>query len=86
MSNTLQPHGLYSPPGSSVCGVLLARILEWFAIPSARGSSQPRDQTHVSCIAGRCFTILTTREALLTYELCIIHLRYHYYVLCRIQT
>ena len=34
-----------SPPGSSVHGILQARILEWVAIPSSRGSSQPRDQT-----------------------------------------
>ena len=45
-----------SPPGSSVRGILQARILEWVAIPFSRGSSWPRDRTHVSCIAGR-FTI-----------------------------
>ena len=39
------------PPGFSVHGILQARILEWVAIPSSRGSSQPRDQTHVSCIS-----------------------------------
>ena len=44
-----------SPPGSSVYGTLQARILEWGAISFARGSSQPRDQTPVSHIAGRCF-------------------------------
>ena len=38
-----------SPPGSSVHGILQARILKWVAMPSSRGSSQPRDQTHVSC-------------------------------------
>ena len=38
----------YSPPGSSVHGVLQARILEWVAMPSSRGSSRPRDQTRVS--------------------------------------
>ena len=38
-------------------GILQARILEWVAMPSSRGSSQPRDQTHVSCIAGRFFAI-----------------------------
>ena len=38
-----------SPPGSSVQGILQARILEWVAISSSRGSSPPRDQTHVSC-------------------------------------
>ena len=40
-----------SPPGFSVHGILQARIVEWVAIPSSRGSSQPRDQTQVSCIA-----------------------------------
>ena len=40
-----------SPPGSSVYGILQARILEWIGMPSSRGSSQPRDQTHVSCIS-----------------------------------
>ena len=39
-----------SPPGSSVRGILQARILEWVARPSSRGSSQPRYQTHVSYI------------------------------------
>ena len=44
-----------SPPGSFVCGILQARMLEWVAMPSSRGSSQPRDRTHVFCIswAGR---------------------------------
>ena len=36
--------------------ILQARILEWIATPSSRGSSETRDQTHVSCIAGRFFT------------------------------
>ena len=40
----------YSPPGSSVHGILQARILEWFAISSSRGSLRLRDQTCVSCI------------------------------------
>ena len=40
-----------SPPGSSVCGILQERILEWVAMPSSRESSQPRYQTWVSCIA-----------------------------------
>ena len=39
-----------SPPGSSVHGILQARTLEWIAIPFSRRSSQPRDQTQVSCI------------------------------------
>jgi len=46
-----------SPPGSSVNGILQARILEWVAMPSFRGSSRPRDQTQVSCVAGKFFTI-----------------------------
>ena len=40
-----------SPPGSSVQGIFQARILEWMAISSSRGSSWPRDQTQVSCIS-----------------------------------
>ena len=38
-------------------GILQARILEWVAMPSSRGSSQTRDLTQVSCIAGRVFAI-----------------------------
>ena len=53
-----------SPPGSSAHGILQARILEWVAIPFSRGSSRPRDQTQVSCIAGIFFTDGATREAL----------------------
>ena len=44
--------------------ILQARILEWFAMPFSRGSSQPRDRTWVSSIADGFFTTLTTREAL----------------------
>ena len=46
-----------SPPGSSVHGILQARILEWVAISFSRGSSQPRDGTQISRIAGRCFNL-----------------------------
>ena len=53
----------YSPPGFSLHGILQARILEWVAIPFSRRSSQPREKTRVSCIAGIFFTIWTTREA-----------------------
>ena len=57
-----------SPPGSSVHGILQARILEWVAISFSRGSSRLRDQTQVSCIAGGFFMAWATREALaLTY-------------------
>ena len=62
VSNSLRPHGLQSarllcPRNSPV------RILEWVAIPFSRGSSWPRDQTLFSCIAGRFFTIWTTKGA-----------------------
>ena len=40
------------PPDSSVRGILQARILEWVAMAFSRGSFQPKDQTHVSCIIG----------------------------------
>ena len=46
-----------SMPGSSVHGNSPTRILEWIAMPSSRGSSQPRDQTHVFHIPGKFFTI-----------------------------
>ena len=52
-----------SLPGSSILGILQTRILEWVAIPSFRRSSQSRDRTQVSCIAGRFFTVWATREA-----------------------
>ena len=52
-----------SLPGSSIHEILQARILEWVAKPSSRGSSQPRDQTQVSHTAGSFFTIWAIREA-----------------------
>ena len=57
VSDSLLPHGLYSPwnsPGQST-GVV--------AFPFSSGFSQPRDQTQVSCIAGRFFISWATREA-----------------------
>ena len=59
---TLCDSGHCSPQGSSVHGILQARILEWVAISFSRGSSQPRDWTQVSCIAGRPFNLWATRE------------------------
>ena len=53
MSNSLGPHG-----------ILQARILGWVAFPFSRGSSQPRDQTHVSLTAGRFFTNWIIKVAL----------------------
>ena len=49
-------------PGSSIHGIFQVGILEWIAIPFSRGSSQLRDQTRVSCIVDRLFTICSTRE------------------------
>ena len=43
-------------------GILQARILEWVAVPSSRGSSQPKNLTQVSCIAGEFFTIWATNS------------------------
>ena len=61
-----------SNPGLSCCRWILhhlsnqgsSRILEWVVYPFSRGYSQPRNQTGVSCIAGRFFISWTTREAL----------------------
>ena len=51
-----------SLPGFSVHGIFQARVLEWVAISFSKGSSQPRDQTQVSRIAGRHCTIWATSE------------------------
>ena len=51
-----------SPPGSSVHGIFQARTLEWAVISSSRGSFAPRDQTQVSHIAGRFFTVWAPSE------------------------
>ena len=52
-----------SLPGSSVHGILQARIVEWVAILFPMESFQPRDWTQVSCIAGKFFTIWANKEA-----------------------
>ena len=49
-----------SLPGSSICGIFQARILEWVAIAFSRRSSPPRGRTWVYCIVHRCFTIWAT--------------------------
>ena len=54
MFNSLWPHGLFR------WWILQARILEWVAFPFSRGSSQPRDGSQVSCIAGGSFTSWAT--------------------------
>ena len=56
MSDSLQLHGI-------VYGILQTRILEWVTVPFSRGSSQPRDRTQVSRIAGGFFISWATREA-----------------------
>ena len=61
---TLQAHGLYN----TVHGTLQARILEWVAFPFSRGSSQPRDWTQVSHMAGRCFTSWVTKQTQLAHR------------------
>ena len=54
---------LCDPMDYTVHGILQARILEWVAFSFSRGSSQPRNRTQVSSIAGRFFTSWATREA-----------------------
>ena len=58
----------YSLPSSSVHGILQARILEWVAIPFSRGPFQPTDQTLVSRITGRFFTIWATRKFVIIFS------------------
>ena len=55
--------------GSSLHGILQARVPEWVAISFSMGSSQPRDRTRVSRIPGRCFNLWATREALINSKL-----------------
>ena len=58
VSDSLRPHGY------TVCRILQTRILEWVVVPFSKGSSQPREQTQVSCMIGGFFTSWATREAL----------------------
>ena len=64
VSNSLWPYELCSQSGSSVHGILPARILEWVAIPFSRGTSRLRNRNRISSIAGRFFTIWATRDYL----------------------
>ena len=57
-----------SPPGSSVHGILQARILDWVAIPFSWGSSWSRDQIHISCTADRFFTIWAIGEPVIIFN------------------
>ena len=54
---------LFDPMDYTAHGILQVRKLEWVAYPFSRVSSQPRDRTQVSCIAGKFFTSWATREA-----------------------
>ena len=62
MSDSLSTHELQACQAPPSMGILQERILKWVAMPSSRGSSQPKNQTQVSHIAGRFFTIWATRE------------------------
>ena len=66
---------LYNPMDYTLHGILQGRILEWVDFPFSRGSSQPRDQTQVSHIAGGFLTSWATREAQenLVGSLCLLH-------------
>ena len=63
MSDSLQTPWTAAHQAPLPVGTLHWRILEWVAMPFLRGSTGPRDQSQVSCIAGRFFTICTVREA-----------------------
>ena len=62
MSDSLSPHELQAHQAPLSMGILQERILKLVAMPSSRGSSQPKEQTQVSHIVGRFFTIWATRE------------------------
>ena len=63
LCSTLCDHMDCSPPDSSVHGILQARILEWVATSFSRASSEPRDQTCLSCSGRRILFCWATREA-----------------------
>ena len=77
----------YSPPGCSVHGIFQARLLEWVAIFSSRGSFQPKDWTWVSCVSyitDRFFTRWAIREGtiyLYSQSLIYLYHRYSFYFL-----
>ena len=70
----LRFHGLYSLPGSSLHGISQARILEWVAISSSRGSSIARDRTHISCLVGSFLYHWVTWEAITIHNICLFFL------------
>ena len=87
----------YSPPGSSVHGILQATVLEWVAILFSRESSQPRDQTQVSCIADSLsceppenpqpslvFQVKTWKKQQNSYTKSLLHCTYSLYLLFKL--
>ena len=86
----------YSPPGFSVQAILQARILEWVAMPSSRGSSWPRDRSHVSymsCISKHVlypgtvclFHKFHINELIQYVDFCVWHLSFSIVFLCCIH-
>ena len=75
-----------SLPGSCVRGISEARVLEWVAFFFSRGSSRTRDQTWVSCIASRFFTVWATMEALYVYIYIHTHIHIHIHTYIYIYT
>ena len=87
----------YSPPGSSVHGIILAGILKWIAISYSRGSSQPREGTRASpaapALAGGFFTTGKAMEyssaikknETMPYAATWMKPRYHYIILCKVS-
>ena len=70
MYDSLRPHGLQTPQAPLSMGILQARILEWVAVHFFGESSQPRDRTQVSHIAGRFLTVGVTRKVLKELSTC----------------
>ena len=71
------------PPGSSTHGIFQARVLEWVAISFSRGSYRPRDQTQISHIAGRHFTVWTISESHTFYN--AQYIKIHWLTICSNQ-
>ena len=63
----------YSQPGSSVLGILQARILEWVAVPISSRSFWLGDRTQVSCMAGKFFTVWASREVWWHFLICSVY-------------
>ena len=77
------------PPGSSVHGISQTRILEWGAVPFSRGSSQPRDQTHISCIGRWVLYHWATWEAQWMLDIIMYHIHWFlslWWLLCMEMT